>query len=356
MVSVLVLISTADASARVRRHAARAVRKPSAQQSVLPAVARIPYIGAVVVDATNGRVLFDDNADGAGYPASVVKLMDMLIIMEKVRQGGLKLSDRVVVSPEAARVGGSQVYLKPNEIFSVDDLLYALMVKSANDAAVALAVHIAGSQEAFVRLMNTRAQQLGMTSTRFNSVHGLPPARGLSHDESTARDLALLACAVLRYPEALRYTATKHYGFRNGTFSMVNHNHLLGVVEGCDGLKTGYFAKAGYSIVATAQRDNMRVVAVVLGSRSRRWRDFNARELLTNGFTALSRPPVAASPETTGKHAMSKPSALPPSGGGLRLSQANRVESPISQERNGVSLIRLLLREAEGNALAAEFN
>jgi serine-type D-Ala-D-Ala carboxypeptidase (penicillin-binding protein 5/6) len=292
----LVIILALDASAAIhkKKSVGRAGRH-TVTRIASPAVSRTPYIGAIVVDTATRRVLFDDNADDAGYPASVVKLMDLLIILEKVQQGTLRLTDRVTVTAEAARVGGSQAYLKEHEIFSIDDLLYALMVKSANDVAAALAIHVGGSQEAFVQLMNRKAQQLGMTSTQFHTVHGLTPRQGQSHDVSTPRDLALLAGAVLKYPDALRYTSTKRYAFRNGMFPMANHNHLLGVVEGCDGLKTGYFAKAGYSIIATAQRNNTRVVAVVLGSRSRRWRDFKARELLAKGFSLLNVPAVAVS-------------------------------------------------------------
>ncbi len=263
-----------------------ATRKRPARSTPSSVIAHDPYIGAIVVDASTGNVLIEDNADARGYPASVVKLMDLLIILEKVRSGSVKLSDMVTVTSAAANVGGSQAYLKKNETFSVNDLLYALMVKSANDAAVALAIHIAGSQEAFIALMNRKAQELGMNSTSFHSVNGLPH-RGQPNDESTSRDLTRLARAVLNYPEALRYTSTKHCTFRKGTFSMSNHNHLLGVVQGCDGLKTGYFYNAGFSIVATAKRQNTRIIAIVLGSRYRQTRDLKARELLSKGFQEL---------------------------------------------------------------------
>ena len=146
--------------------------------------------------------------------------MDLLIILEKIKQGKVKLTDKVSVAPEAANVGGSQAYLKKAETFSVDDLLYALMVKSANDAAVALAVHVAGSKEAFIEIMNRKAQGLGMTSTHFYSVNGLPPLRGQTYDESTPHDLTIIALSVLKYPDTLRYTSTKHSTLRNGTFSM----------------------------------------------------------------------------------------------------------------------------------------
>ncbi|MFZ1946382.1 MAG: D-alanyl-D-alanine carboxypeptidase family protein [bacterium] len=252
------------------------------------AIARDPYVAAIAVDAESGLVLFEDNASADIYPASTVKLMDLLIILEKVQRGDLRLSDTVTVDAEAARMGGSQVYLGKGERFTVDDLLYALMVESANDAAVALAVHVAGSKEAFVREMNKRAAEIGMKSTRFASPHGLPPAKGQCPDISTACDLSLLAREVLRHPESLRYTGCREKVFRPGErpLLMHNHNHLLDKVEGCDGLKTGYFRAAGFSVVATAVRDGRRLIAVVAGSSDSKTRDKTARRLLTE----LSRP------------------------------------------------------------------
>ena len=136
---------------------------------------RTPYLGAIVVDAATGKVLFEDNADAKGYPASVTKLMVLLVILDAVDSRHLTLDEPVTVTAESAKIGGSQVYLKEGEVFSVDELLYALIVQSANDAATALAIHYAGSKDAFVGLMNRRAREIGMTSTVFHSVHGLPP-------------------------------------------------------------------------------------------------------------------------------------------------------------------------------------
>jgi len=284
---VLVPLFVVTASAATRKHAkVPTPKRHHAGTHVSSAISRDPYIGAIVVDAATGRAIFEDNANGIGYPASVVKLIDLLIIMERVQQGSLKLTDRVTVAAEAVNVGGSQCYLRPKETFTIDELLYALMIKSANDAAAALAIHVAGSKTAFIELMNQKAGELGMTSTHFNSVNGLPP-QGKTPDESTPRDLSLLARAVLKYPDALRYTSTRFYAFRKREYDMNNHNHLLGAVEGCDGLKTGYFSKAGFSIVATARRDNVRLITVVLGSRYRQTRDRQARSLLTESFRAL---------------------------------------------------------------------
>src|SRR5881296_3478254 len=210
-------------------------------------IAREPYLGAIVVDAASGKVLFEDHADVRGYPASVLKLMDLLIILEQVEQRQVSFQDAVPVSAKAARTGGSQVWLAEKESFSVDEMLYALMVQSANDAAVALAEKVAGSTDAFTELMNKKAKELGMHSTVFHSVHGLPPARGQEHDVTTARDLSILCRELLlKHPDTLRYTSTRERPFRanvpNKTVIMRTHNHLLGHVDGCDGLKTGYIA------------------------------------------------------------------------------------------------------------------
>jgi D-alanyl-D-alanine carboxypeptidase (penicillin-binding protein 5/6) len=247
-------------------------------------MARSPYVGAIVVDAETGEVLFEDGADRKTYPASVVKMMDLLLVLEAVERGEVALDDSVRVTAEAAKTGGSQVYLKENEVLVVDDLLYALMIQSANDAAVALAIHVGGSRDGFVSRMNARAQQLGMTSTRFTSPHGLPPGAGQDPDLTTARDISRLARALLTRPGAIRYTSTKTYAIRSGQFVMRSHNSLLESFPGCDGLKTGYFSAAGFSIAATASRGGKRMIAVVLGSDSSKVRDKKTHDLLNLGF------------------------------------------------------------------------
>ncbi|HOI41973.1 MAG TPA: serine hydrolase, partial [Elusimicrobiales bacterium] len=162
----------------------------AAARAEIPPRTGSPYVGAIVVDAETGGTVFEENADAECYPASIVKLMDLLIILERVGEKSLDLQEPVTTTAETSRIGGSQVYLAENETFTVEELLYALMVQSANDAAVALALHVAGSTEGFVRLMQEKADKLGMTSTRFASVHGLPPDKGKEPDLSTPRDLA----------------------------------------------------------------------------------------------------------------------------------------------------------------------
>jgi D-alanyl-D-alanine carboxypeptidase (penicillin-binding protein 5/6) len=259
-------------------------------------MAHDPYLGAIVEDAATGKVLFEANADGKGYPASMQKLMDLLIILEKIEHGQLSFQDQVLVSAKAAKTGGSQVWLAEKESFTVDDMLYALMVQSANDAAVALAEKVAGSTEAFVEQMNAKAKELGMTSSFFHSVHGLPPAPGQDHDVTTAREFAILCREVVRHPEALRYTSTRERPFRQNVpgrnVVMRTHNHLLAHVDGCDGLKTGFFAQAGFSIAVTAARHGQRVIVVVLDSPDLKTRDRHATELVEKGFSALGATPT----------------------------------------------------------------
>lgn len=255
-------------------------------------VSKNPYAGAIVVDAATGAVLFEDKADVKAYPASITKLMVLLLILDAVDAGHLTLDDPVKVTSRSSTIGGSQVYLKDNEVFSVDEMLYALMVQSANDAAVALAIHYMGSKATMVDLMNKRAQRIGMKDTVFHSVHGLPPGRGQKPDVSTPRDIALLCRELLKKPDVLRYTSTWRRPFRTGAktpFLMENHNPLLRTMEGCDGLKTGFFWAAGFSIAATASDGENRAIAVVLGAKSQRVRDRKAEEMLSEGLSRLEK-------------------------------------------------------------------
>ncbi len=271
--------------------------------AAMGAISRDPYLGAIVVDANSGNVLFEDGADKPGYPASMLKLMDLFIVLDRVQQGSIHLDDPVQITKEVSAIGGSQVYLDPRERFTVDDLLYALMVQSANDAAMALALHVGGTREGFVRMMNDKARELGLSPvTQFQSPHGLPPGPGQRPDITTPRDFVKLCRALIQaHPETLKYTSITYKVFRPEPklFEMRTHNHLLGAVPGCDGLKTGYFTEAGYSIAATAQRGGARVIAVVMGSVDRKVRDAKATELLARGLLDAARvaaPPPAVQP------------------------------------------------------------
>jgi D-alanyl-D-alanine carboxypeptidase (penicillin-binding protein 5/6) len=260
---------------------------------IFPSLVGTPYRGAIVVDARTGKILFENRATTYCYPASVTKLMTMLIVLEQVDAGVIGLNDKVKINREVAGIGGSQIWLDPREMdFTVDDLLYALVVHSANDAARALALHVAGSKEAFVDMMNQRARELGMNATVYHTDHGLPPSDGTQPDISTPYDIALLCLACLRHPDTLRYTSTELKYIRGGETMLATRNALAKRVDGyqgCDGLKTGYHSKGGWSLAATAERNGQRILSVVLGSPDKATRNAVTSELLDNGFKALNR-------------------------------------------------------------------
>ncbi len=296
-----------------------AVSTAWAARTALPPLSADPYVSALVLDAESGKVLFAEKADAKVYPASVLKLMDLYVILDKIEQGAVKLDDMVQVTPEAAKTGGSQVYLDPKEQFSVEDLLYALMVQSANDAAVALATHVAGSKEGFVALMNQKAQSLGMKNTRFHSVHGLPPSEGQEPDVTTASDFALLCRALAKKPETFKYTGTQSRGFRDDKFMMRNHNKLLTQVSGCDGFKTGYFQAAGFSIAATAQKGGVRIIALVMGAKDRKVRDAKAAEFLSKGFAMVPPKPELVTSAATQPLSKKPPQTSASGGSGIAM-------------------------------------
>ncbi len=262
--------------------------------------AGIAYQGAIVTDAATGHVLFEDNADVVNPPASMAKLMSFAVLHDKLASGALTLQTPVRITNEDARMGGTQVYLDPRETFPVDELIYAMMIQSANDAAHALARAAAGSVEAFVELMNAKARELGMTHTTFRTPHGLPPPsrRVDDGDLTTPRDYALLCRYLVAQTEVLKYSSVRNRDFgaerKQGPQHMKNHNNLLGKVTGVDGLKTGYTEKAGYCLSATAERNGRRVIVVVMGSLGPngqkdlgKTRDLKAIELIERGFAAL---------------------------------------------------------------------
>lgn len=262
---------------------------------------RDPYVGAIAVDAATGAVLREDRADEKGHPASMLKLMTLFVVLDDIRAGAVKPDDPVRVTAEASKIGGSQVYLAEGETFPVEELLHALMTQSANDAALALALHVAGSRDAFLQKMNRKARALRMDRTVFHSVHGLPPGPDQAADWTTARDFAVLCRALLtEHPDALAYTSVRERTFRpEKPFIMRTHNRLLASMEGCDGLKTGFYRVAGYSIAATAQRDGARVIVVVLGSTDRVRRDDIARAWMSEalaGLRSAAAAPVAPPP------------------------------------------------------------
>ena len=250
---------------------------------------------AVLMEKETGTVLYEDHAHDKLEPASVTKVMTLLLVMEAIDSGRLKLDDMVTVSARAASMGGSQVYLKEGEQMTVDDMLKAVAVVSGNDAAVALAEHLAGSESAFVERMNQRARELGMEDTNFLNCTGLPAAGHLT----SAYDIALMSRALIGHAKIREYTTIWMDTIRDGQFQLANTNKLVRFYEGCTGLKTGSTDSALYCLSATAERDGMELIAVVMKSPTSAQRFESAKSLLNFGFanyTLLDIQPDAAIP------------------------------------------------------------
>ena len=275
---------------------------------------KTPYVGAIAVDAQTGRVLFERNADVVARPASVTKLMTLLLVLEDMHAMKYDPTTRVTASVRCSQEKPSVVGLKPGQSMTVDDLLLSIMVKSANDAAVALAEHSTarnagreiqpGDLQAFVVRMNNRAKQLGMAHTHYETPNGYPPKPGSKRpfDTSTARDLVKLARKLVTMPEVFRFTKTKICTVTDGAgkpLKFVNHNNILvkdkkkilnekGESE-VDGLKTGYIDAGGSSIILTGSRNGKRAIVIVLGSQSSKLRDEHARQLMVDALATLNR-------------------------------------------------------------------
>lgn len=254
-----------------------------------PAVLEGKFKSALVMDAGTGEILVANESHVRRQPASMLKMLTELIVLERIAEGDLSLADEVKVSAKASKMGGSQVYLKHNEVFTVEELLLALAIHSANDAATALAEHVAGSSEAFVDLMNLRAKKLGMRDSEFHSVHGLPPGRGQKPDLTSAYDMAILGRALVRYPQALRWASTEKAPFRNGEFDLYNPNKLVGKYRGLDGIKTGYHRQAGFCVTASAVQKGKRLISVVMGAPTDPDRATETTRLLSYGFNLFTR-------------------------------------------------------------------
>ncbi|MBU1073297.1 D-alanyl-D-alanine carboxypeptidase, partial [bacterium] len=247
------------------------------------------YAAAVLMDARTGEVLFAENEHEPLPPASMVKMMTELIVLELEAEGEIGSDDQVLVSAKASKMGGSQVYLKQGESFTVHELLLALSIHSANDAAVALAEHVAGSVEAFVDLMNSRARALGMHDTRFHFVHGLPPGWRQEADLSSAYDMALLGRELSTHPEALAWAVSDQVPFRDGRFILTNPNPLVGNFRGLEGIKTGFHSQAGYCLTAAATQKGVRLISVVMGASTDENRGLETTRLLARGFDTYTK-------------------------------------------------------------------
>ncbi|HNC25065.1 MAG TPA: D-alanyl-D-alanine carboxypeptidase family protein, partial [Opitutaceae bacterium] len=277
-----------------------------------PVEAGPAYKGAIIMDAATGSVLLEDHDGESSPPASMTKLMTFAVIHDKLQSGALTLQTPVTVVAADSKIGGTQVWLKEGEVFTVEELLYAMMIQSANDAAYALARTAAGAVPAFVDLMNAKARELGMTHSTFRTPHGLPPSnRRLSEgDLTTPHDFALLCRHLLLKTDIIKYTSVKRRAFgppARGTM-MDNHDHLLGRVQGVDGLKTGFTNGAGFCLSATALRNGRRIIVVVMGSPDSKTRDLKVAELIERGFTTL--PPNGPAFASTGAASSADPSPI----------------------------------------------
>lgn len=246
----------------------------------------------ILIEASTGKVLYENNADEALPPASVTKIMTLLLVMEAVDHGEIKLTDPVTVSEAAAAMGGSQVYLKVGEQLSVEEMIKCVVIASANDAALALAELVAGSEESFIALMNKRAKELGMKNTNFENTNGLDDTT-VNHVIS-ARDIAIMSAELMKHSTILKYTAIWQDSIRDGAFVLTNTNRLIRFYPGANGLKTGSTAKAGFCISAAAKRDGMQLIAVVMGSSTRDSRNETAKQMLNWGFANYARITVSA--------------------------------------------------------------
>ena len=239
--------------------------------------------GAYLMEASTGTVLYSKNEYAAASPASVTKVMTLLLVCEALDDGVILLEDNVTISSYAASMGGSQVFLEEGERMSVEELIKCTVIASANDAAVALAELVAGNEDAFVNKMNERARSLGLKNTAFENVTGLDDTT--TDHYSCPADIAKMSAELLKYDVILKYSSLWQDTIRNGEFTLTNTNRLVRYYEGCNGLKTGSTDKAGFCISATAKRGNMQLIAVIMGADTRDDRNNAARALLDYGFS-----------------------------------------------------------------------
>ncbi len=238
----------------------------------------------ILMEYSTGKILYEKNANEKLAPASMTKIMTMLLIMEAIDEGKIKLDDMIFVSNNASSMGGSQVFLQPNTSFKAEELLRSIAIASANDSAVAMAEAISGSTSAFVQKMNEKAKKLGATNTNFANVHGLDDP----NHYTTAQDMALFARELLKYEDILKYSSTYEAYLQkpDGTSTwMVNTNKLIKYYNGLDGLKTGYTSNAGYCLTATAKRGDMRLISVLMKEPTSQIRNSETIDLLNYGFS-----------------------------------------------------------------------
>lgn len=243
---------------------------------------------AILVEESTGKVIYENNADEQLKPASMTKIMSLILIMEALENNKISLTDEVVISKDASDMGGSQVYVNEGEIYKVEELLKGVTIASANDAVVALAEKVAGSKERFVELMNQKARELNLNNTNFMNPHGLDD----KNHYSSARDMSIMAKELLKHSEILKYSSKYEDYFKKKDGSsiwLVNTNKLVKFYDGMDGLKTGYTSSAGYCLTATASRNNLRFISVVMGEESIENRTEDTLKLLNYGFNTIKK-------------------------------------------------------------------
>ena len=280
------------AQSGIARHWAIAALAMGAISVAAPAHAE--KYASIVVNAETDRVLHARHADAARYPASLTKVMTLYMLFDEIEAGRVALDDTLTVSSRAASMPPSNLRLRTGDKISVEDAIQALITKSANDAAVVVAEHIAGSERRFATLMTVKARSLGMANTRFRNASGLPDRSQIS----TARDMALLADAVFNdHGHYYDYFATREFTWNGRTYK--NHNELLGNVDGVDGIKTGYTRASGYNLMASANRGNARIITVMMGGRTSRSRNAHVTDLIEAAYDTFNAPAAGTSKAET---------------------------------------------------------
>lgn len=260
--------------------------KPSDNESNETVNLSLNCKSAILMEAKTGEILYEQNADEALPPASVTKVMTLLLVMEAIEEGKLKYTDMIRASANACSMGGSQIYLEENEEMSAEDMIKSVVIASANDAAVALAEHISSTEDAFVEQMNKRAHELGMKNTFFENTNGLDDT--VENHLTSARDIAIMSRELIKYPKITEYSSIWMDTIRGGEFGLTNTNRLIRFYKGATGLKTGSTSKAGFCISATAERNGMSLICVIMGSPTRDIRNAAATSLLDYGFSNYS--------------------------------------------------------------------
>lgn len=260
---------------------------------------------AILIEASTGEIIFEKNAHERLVPASMTKMMSMLLIVENIEKGVISWDEMVTVSENASSMGGSQILLETNEKMSVSDLFKGIAVASGNDAVVAMAEKIAGTEDAFVSMMNNRAKELGLKDTSFKNPHGLDTA----NHYSSAYDMAMIAKELVKHEEVLKYTSIYEDYLRQNTDKeiwLVNTNKLVRFYDGVDGLKTGYTAGAGYCLTATAKKNGMRVIAVVMGEPDSKTRNAEITSMLDYAFAQYEIEKVLSTDSILGEKKIEK--------------------------------------------------